>query len=57
MIGFGQPFERINLVTPRAVGQSPMILGAYSAFRERLGRQAYPPVIALGLTVAYAYHI
>jgi hypothetical protein len=34
-----------------------MILGAYSAFRERLGRQGYPPVIALGLTVAYAYHI
>jgi len=29
-----------------------MILGAFSAFRERLGRQAYPPVIALRLAGA-----
>jgi hypothetical protein len=42
----------IGLVTPRAVGQNPMILDLTPLSANGLGRQAYPPLIALGLTVA-----
>jgi len=42
--------------TSGAAGQNPMIPDAYSAFRERLDRQAYPALIALGLTVAKYLH-
>jgi hypothetical protein len=42
----------IQSVTSGAVGASPVYPGRFTASRERLGRQAFPPVIALRLSVA-----
>jgi hypothetical protein len=44
--------DNIQSVTSGAVGASPAYPGRLTASRERLGRQAFPPVIALRLSVA-----
>jgi hypothetical protein len=40
-------------VTSGAVGASPVYPERFTASRERLGRQAFPPVIALRSSVAH----
>src|ERR1035438_320648 len=42
----------INWSLSGAVGATPVYPGRLTAFRERSGRQAFPPVIALRLSVA-----
>ena len=39
-------------ITSGAAGASPVYPGRFTASRERLGRQAFPPVIAPRLSVA-----
>ena len=41
-----------QVVIPGAAGTKPEYPGRFTAFRERTGRQAFPPVIALRLSVA-----
>jgi hypothetical protein len=45
--------QYIKVVTSGAVGASPVYPGRLTASRERSGRQAFPPVIALRLSVAH----
>src|ERR1035438_966560 len=45
--------ETLNRSLPGRAGASPVYPGRFTASRERLGRQAFPPVIALRLSVAH----